>query len=190
MESNPEDPRHFLKNAANISEASCSGRYMRVSIEKVLINIPITGGIGVDYKGKTFTIARVLYSNLWGHLIATDHGKAKMVDSEGIQHSVENDTYNYRNEATVRLSKSRSVSYNFEYPDDTVEGKAKARGWLFFAPLPPSIYPQRFVFRFRTFEAGSIYGRVQDEETLEVVFDFQFRKLLPEVREFVTLDID
>jgi len=163
---------------------------MRVSIEKVLINVPITGNTGNGTKDRTFTLVRVLYSNLWNHRITTDEHEARLIDSEGIQHSAETDTYIYTEDATVRLSKKRSISCRFGSPDATVEGRAKARGWLFFAPLPPGIYPHRLVFTFNTFEAGYTSGWVQDHETLEVVFTFQFRKLLPEITGFATLEIE
>ena len=190
METSPTDPRHFLKSAASISEASCSGRYMRVSIEKVLINVPITGDTGNGTKDRTFTLVRVLYSNLWDHPIDTSLRRPKLIDNEGIQHTTDNDHWIFTQDASVRLSKNRSVSYSFESLDDTIEGRAKTRGWLFFPPLPPGIYPHRLVFQFLTFEPGFTSGRVQDHDTLEVVFTFQFRKLLPEARGFVTLDIE
>lgn len=191
METSSTDPRHFQKSAAHISEASCSGRYMRVSIEKVLINVPITGNTWDGTIDRTFSLVRVLYSNLWDHPIDISHQQPKLIDSEGIQHTTDiNDHWRFEKDATVRLSKKRSVPYSFESPAQTVEGRAKIRGWLFFPSLPPGIYPHRFVFTFWTFEPGFTTGRVQDHDTLEVVFSFQFRKLLPEARGFVTLEIE
>jgi hypothetical protein len=185
------DPRHFLKRAANIGDAFCSGRYMGVTIEKVLVNVPITGfhGDGTTEE-KTFTLARVLFSNLWDHRITLPTYEMKLIDSEGIQHTAETDIYIYAQEAKVRISKKKAVSFHFQSPEDCIEGRAKVRGWLFFAPLPPGVFPQRFTFRFNTFAPGCVCGRVEDHETLEVLFVFQFRHLLTEAGKFVALEVE
>jgi hypothetical protein len=52
MDSDTKDPRHFLKKAANIVEASCYGCYMDVSIEKALVNVPITGHLYSESKNE------------------------------------------------------------------------------------------------------------------------------------------
>ncbi len=185
------DPRHFLKRAANIDDAFCSGRYMAVTIEKVLVNVPITGNHGDGTtEERTFTLARVLFSNLWDHRITLPTHEMKLIDSEGIQHSLETDIYIYAEEARVRISKKKAVPYHFQSPEDYVEGRAKVRGWMFFAPLPPGVFPQRFIFRFHAFAPGCVCGRVEDHETLDVIFVFQFRHLLPEAGRFVALDVE
>ena len=71
-----------------------------------------------------------------------------------------------------------------------VESKAKVRGWLFFPPLPQGIYPHRLVFRFYVSEPGLAPRMLHAQETLEIVFAFQFRHLLPEAGGFLTLEIE
>jgi hypothetical protein len=75
MESSTKDPRHFLKSAKDMAEASCFGRYMGVSIEKVLVSVPITGRYYDETKKGKFTLLRVLFSNLW--TTASKYGQMK-----------------------------------------------------------------------------------------------------------------
>lgn len=189
MEPKPKDPRHFVKRAGSIEDAVCLGRYMGVTIEKVVVNIPIQGESAIESKEKEFTLVRVLYSNLWEHRLTTETQGVKMIDTEGIQHSPESDLYTYEQETKVRIGKERCVPYSFESPDDTLEGGAKTRGWSWFSALPKGTWPHRLVFNFFVFEPGYTAGVGQDHETLEVVFDFNFKQLLPDARRFVTLEL-
>jgi hypothetical protein len=189
MKSSQRDPRHFLKKAAGFGEAICSGRYMRVSIEKVLLNVPILGGSGTEAKENHFTLIRTLYANIWGHRISTRANAVKLIDTEGVQHSHATYLYPYREGTKVKVSENQFVQYDFASPEEILEGEAKARGWLWFPALPADIYPQRLVFQFYICEPGEVHTPRVDDETLEIAFLFQFRQLLPEAKNFVTLEL-
>jgi len=191
MESSAKDPRHFLKKAADITEASCSGRYMGVCIEKVIVNVPIKGCYCDATKIGNFTLIRALLSNIWDHRIDVLTHDMKLIDTEEIQHSHEtDDLYIYQSETEVSISSKRNVFYDFAPHAMTLEGKAKTRGWLWFPSLPQGIYPHRLIFNFYIFAPGYTSGVGEDHETLEVIFDFKFRQLLPNAKSFVTLEIE
>ena len=191
MESSAKDPRHFLKMAEDITEASCFGRYMAVSIEKVLVSVPIKGCYAMKTKKGKFTLIKILLSNIWDHRIDVRTHDMKLIDTEGIQHSHESDNlYIYQSETEVSISSKRNVTYDFAPHAATLEGKAKTRGWLWFPALPQGIYPHRLIFNFYIFAPGYTSGAGEDHETLEVVFDFKFRQLLPDAKSFVTLEIE
>jgi hypothetical protein len=190
MKSDEEDSRHFLKSATSIADASCSGSYMGVTIEKVLINVPVSAHTLDETKEKDFTLIRVLFTNIWAYRIDLEKRGPKLIDTEGIQHSEEMDSYIYRQGTQVRLSGKQYVPYDFEYPAGTLEGKAKTRGWLWFPALPKGIYPYRLIFLFRIFAPGDTSGSIEHEETLEIIFDFKFKQLLPDAKSFVTLEIE
>jgi len=164
---------------------------MSVSIEKVLINVPITGHFYDEIRKGKFTLIRVLFSNIWDHRIDVETHKMSLIDTEGIQHSHEiDDLHIYQEETEVRVSSKRNVIYDFAQHATTLEGKAKTRGWLWFPALPQGIYPHRLIFNFYIFAPGHTSGAVEDHETLEVVFDFKFKQLLPSAKSFVTLEIE
>jgi hypothetical protein len=190
MESNQKDPRHFLKKATNIKDAFCSGRYMRVSIEKLLINVPISGDSGIEIKEKDFTLIRILYTNIWGHRISTRANAVKLIDSDGVQYGHETDLYPYQRKSRIKFSQNRCVHYDFISPEDILEGEAKTRGWLWFPALPPGIYPRRLIFQFYICNPGDIHTPRVDDETLEIVLLPQFKHLLPEGESLVTLEIE
>jgi hypothetical protein len=191
MEPNAKDPRHFLKHAGNITEASCFGRYMAMSIEKVLFSVPIIGRFHSESRKGKFTLIRILFSNIWDHRIDVRTHDMKLIDTEGIQHSHEtDDLYIYQSETEVSVSSKRNQPYDFAPHATTLEGKAKTRGWLWFPALPQGIYPHRLIFNFFIFAPGYTSGAGEDHETLEVEFDFKFRELLPSAKNFVTLEIE
>jgi hypothetical protein len=190
METNLKDPRHFLKKAANIKEAFCSGRYMRVSIEKILINVPISGGSGIESKEKGFTLVRILYTNIWGHRISTRANAVKLIDTDGVQYGHETGLYPYQMKSRIKFSQDRCVDYDFISPEDILEGEAKTRGWLWFPALPPGIYPQRLIFQFYICDPGEVHTPRVNDETLEIILLSQFRHLLPEAEPFATLEIE
>jgi hypothetical protein len=166
---------------------------MSVGIEKVLINIPITGRYYDETRKGNFTLIRVLFSNIWDHRIDIWTHEMKMIDTEGTQHSHETDDLHiYQSETEVSISSKQNVPYEFaSHANPTkLEGKAKTRGWLWFPALPRGIYPQRLIFNFDIFAPGYTSGAVEDHETLEVAFDFNFRQLLPNAKSFVTLEIE
>jgi len=190
MKSVERDPRHFVKKAANIKEAVCVGRYMGVSIEKVLINAPIVGGDEVESKEGDFTLVKVLYTNNWKHRISTRANAVKMIDTDGIQHSCRTRLYPYQMNSRVKLPENRYVPFNFVSPEETLEGEAKTRGWLWFPTLSSGIYPKRFLFQLYICEPGEVCTPRVDEETLEIVFMFQLTQLLPETNAFLTLEVE
>lgn len=193
MDSDVKDTRHFLKRAGGIAEASCFGRYMGVGVEKVLVSVPITGHYYDERRTGKFTLVRVLFSNIWDHRIEIWTHQMKMIDTEGIQHSHEaDDLHIYQSETEVKITPRQKVPYTFASYENptTLEGKAKMRGWLWFPGLPLGIYPYRLIFNFEIFAPGYTSGAVEDHETLEVVFDFKFRELLPSANSFTTLEIE
>lgn len=191
MQTNANDPRHFLKRAENIADASCSGRYMGVHLEKVLINVPIVGRLYDETKKGNFTLIQVLISNIWDHRIDVRTHDMKLIDTEGIQHSHETDDLHiYENETEVCIKNKNKVKYDFTPPATTLEGKAKTRGWLWFPALPQGIYPHRLIFNFFIFAPGYTSGTGEDHETIEVEFNFKFKELLHDAKNFVTLEIE
>lgn len=189
MENGQNDPRHFLKSAANISEAFCLGRYMGVHVEKLFINVPIVGHFCDKTYEKKFTLIRALFSNFWNHRIdVKPFNTMLLIDSEGIQHSLEDDLYKYESETRVRIGKKRSVDYEFESPFCELEGKAKIRGWLWFPALPKHVSPHRLVFKFHVFAPGDTSGRVEDHDTIEIKFDFEFSQVLPDANNLLELE--
>src|ERR1041384_3659894 len=112
------DPRHFLKQASDASDAFCSGRYIGVRIEKVLVDVQVSGRHYDETREGKFTLVRLLYSNLWEHRISTDASKSKLIDSEGIQHGPETDLYVLKTATQVQVSKKHSVAYEFSSPAD------------------------------------------------------------------------
>jgi hypothetical protein len=115
-----------------------------------------------------------------------------LIDTEGIQHKLEDDLFVFQSQTEVTISSKQSVPYDFtphSHPTK-LEGKAKARGWLWFPALPRGIYPHRFICNFTVFAPGYTSGMGEDHETLEVAFDFKFTQLLPDARTFVTLEIE
>jgi hypothetical protein len=189
MESDMQDPRHYLRRAGNITVASCFGRYMGVNIEKVFVNIPIMGHSFDECRKRNFTLIRSLFTNIWDHRIRIWGDNMYLIDSEGIQHSQEtHDLHIYRQATEVIVSGKRNVAYDFASHTGELEGKAKTRGWLWFPALPPGIHPHRLIFNFNIFSPGDTSGLVEDQETLEIAFDFQFRKLLADSKNFVTLE--
>lgn len=182
-----EDRKHFLNKAENVNEASCFGRYMGVNIEKVLINLPIYGQSYSERKERTFCLVKVLYSNLWAHRIDISR-RVKLIDTLGVQHSLEFDIFIFTQGTEVRFSSKRSFPYAFPSPENTLEGGAKTRGWLWFDGLPKGVYPSRLIFSFSIFDPGETSGLVQDSETLEVAFAIDFKQLLASSDDFVTLE--
>lgn len=187
-----DDPRHFLKKASEANDAFCFGRYTGVHIEKVLLNVSVSGRYYSEAKAGKFTLVRVLFSNLWDHRISINTWlESKLIDSEEIQHKPEIDLHVLKSETQVQVSKKHSVGYEFSCPDRIIEGKAKTRGWLWFPALPGGIYPQRLIFNFSIFAPGYTSGAVEDHETIEVAFDFPLRELLPAAKnEFGMLQIE
>jgi len=173
------DNRHYLKVAASILDASCTGQYMGITVENVFLNVRVSGQTYGKHAEKSFTLARVLFSNLWYHRIPIDqYGMIKLIDSQGMQHRHEPDIYSYMHSSQVLIAENRSAPYVFEEVAQVLEGRSKTRGWLWFPALPQGMYPHRLVFRFHIFAPGSTCGRVQDSETLEIIFDFSFDALI------------
>jgi hypothetical protein len=185
------DNRHFLKTAASISDASCIGRYMAVKIEHVFNNILLSGAN--FEKGRIeqqFTLARVLFSNIWQHRIDVSTNKVKMVDTQGMQHGTCFFDC-YADDIRVRISPKREIAYKFERLQiEQLEGQSKTRLWVWFPALPKGIYPHRLIFQFWIFAPGNTSGRVQDSETLEVAFAPNFKQYLPDGKYFVPLEIE
>jgi len=186
------DSRHFLKSADSIADASCIGRYMAVKIEHVFNNIQLSGDNTAKGRiEKRFTLARVLFSNIWQHRIELSNNQVKMIDTQGMQHDT-TDFDDYVNDILVRVSTSREMSYKFErllYFTE-LEGQSKARHWLWFPALPKGIYPHRLIFQFLIFAPGRTSGQVEDREILEVVFAFKFTQQLAPGQHFVPLEIE
>lgn len=189
METKTRDPRHFIKGANNLAEASCTGRYMGVRVEKILLNARVSGDTGAEVKEKDFTLIRVLYSNLWDYRLSTDFQGTKMIDTEGIQHSHETNMFVYGCQSKVRLSRKEVIPYDFDSPQNNLEGRAKTRGWLWFPSLSRSVFPHRLIFNFYIFAPGCLSGVSEDRDTIEIVFQLRFGELLPEAKKFTTLDI-
>jgi len=185
------DDRHFLKTADSISDSSCIGRYMTVNIEHVFNNIQLSAeNIERGRIAKRFTLARILFSNIWQHRIEIENSKMKMIDTQGMQHST---TFfdEYAVDIRVRVSASRELSYKFErLITQELEGQSKSRLWLWFPALPMGIYPHRLIFQFWIFAPGNTSGQVEDKETLEVVFAFKFTEQLQPGQHFVPLEIE
>ena len=71
-----------------MSDASCIGRYMAVSIEQVFPNVDLSAiTLEKTLIGKRITLARILFSNTWHHRIEIQTHLIKMIDTAGMQHA-------------------------------------------------------------------------------------------------------
>jgi hypothetical protein len=113
-----------------------------------------------------------------------------MIDSDGVQHSAGMNVYEFNQKAEVKLSKKRSVKYDFISPENRLEGNAKTRGWLWFPAIPRGFFPYRFIFHFQISQPGNVSGESQDYEILEIVFDFDLKQLLLGEKGFTTLELE
>lgn len=163
----PKDPSHHIKVIDNLEDMTLKGKYMAVTLLRLLVNVRIES----EYDGRVrrFTLLQVSFHNLWDYrLTTTASGSVKMIDSEGFQH--DGDGCDYHEFCLVSLPGNEGpVEVSFPWPELTLEDHARTNGWIWFAELADGVLPKRFVFRFDVFEPGSTSGWVKDSETLEFV---------------------
>jgi hypothetical protein len=168
----PEDSRHHttLITGSGSSELTLTGRYMALTLERLLINQVVEQKYHQGER-KAFILLCLLYHNLWDYRIKTfdNATEARLIDSKGMQHGYADVNANLMVDA-ASISEDEEKERYFSKAQSEVEGRAKIRGWTWFDALPPNVWPTRFILRFSIFEPGEIGGLVRDQETFEFIF--------------------
>jgi len=154
------------------SDATIEGRYMSVTLSRLLVNLPMISDEG---EPGYFTLLAVDLRNLWDYQLITKYNtlgiKHKLIDSLGFQYEVDMPPWDYR---TVVLEDGESLEVRYEAPERYLEAHARTTGWFSFGTLLGGAAPERFIFRFPVFDAGQTGGWVRDEEVLEfVITDYE-----------------
>jgi hypothetical protein len=164
-----------LRTIDNLEETTLTGIYMAVQLQRLFVNIKLQNE-PYDERIRTFTIAEVLFHNIWDYRLDTiSSGSHKMIDSEGFQHT--GDTHYYES-SKVFLPGGKTFEASFLLPESELEGHSKTKGWLWFDSLSENVLPHRFMFQFSVYDPGTTSGWVKESETLEfIITDYDIKPI-------------
>jgi hypothetical protein len=163
-----ENPFHYKEVVNGNTECTIKGRYMEITIDKVLENFSLTG----EFRGEVreFTLFHVIFKNLHQHILCTQQtGSITLIDSDGNQYEDQVGLqYEYGKVSTDKAEEPPDDA--FPNPDLEVRAGAKTQGWLYFRKLPKGLHPKRLIIEIRVFDAGVTSGWVRDQDTFEFTF--------------------
>lgn len=137
------------------------GEYMEIFLRQILLDVPFRSGGNID----RYTMVEVQYRNLWDWPLRT--GDAKLIDSEGDQYSEE---IGYISSDPVGDEHRRATEL-YPFPESTIEGHTRTKGWIAYPELPAGVVPERLVFKINVFSPGATSGLVRESEVFEFTLD-------------------
>lgn len=163
------DPSHHTGVFDESIEPTIAGRYMSITLTRLLVNIPLQSKRKENIR--CFTLLNTLWHNTWDYRLNTIFFvPVKMIDSEGFQHSSDEDINHYEFCRVVLPDTKQTIEAPFSPPDRILEAHAKTKGWVWFEALPAGVIPRRFIFQVRVYEKpGETDGKVKDFETFEFI---------------------
>lgn len=139
-----------------------NGHYVGLTLCRILLNVPLVNRF--DETIKKFTLAELIFENLWENPIHIPrYSNFKLIDSEGFQHTQEGSQEDY-NTVSARSLPRGTAPVQITQPEETLEDRAKTKGWIWLAELANGLLPQRLVFNFDVFDSSTV-----DTEILEFI---------------------
>ncbi len=167
----PGDPPE-VQEFDNLAEMKLEGRYLSISLLKLFVNAQLRD----DWSGnqRRFCLLQVLIQNKWDYLIASlgsGQDSIRMVDSEGFQHSENDEWVSFTFPYSMLLPDKRETQYEFRHPQWKLESGAKTKGWIWLDSLDAGVLPHKFSFDVRTYEPGATTGFVRDTDLMRFTIE-------------------